>query len=74
MATLYPPTIKFKIVINRIPGQHSSEEQLPAYELCDTRFEFDTEKQAEDWINQLGSKFRLFYLGGLVFFYHLLWF
>ena len=53
MATLYPPTIKFKIyVINRIPGQHSSEEQLPAYELCDTRFEFDTEKQAEDWIKQ----------------------
>ena len=57
MPTLYP-TIKFKIyVVNRIPGQHSSEEQLPAYELCDTRFEFDTEKQAEDWINQLGSKF-----------------
>jgi len=57
MATLYP-TIKFKIyVVNRIPSLHSSEEQLPAYELCDTRFEFDTEKQAEDWINQLGSKF-----------------
>jgi hypothetical protein len=57
MANLYPPTTKYKIyVFNRIPDQHSSGEQLPAYALYDTRFDFDTEKQAEDWINQLGEK------------------
>jgi hypothetical protein len=57
MANLYPPAIKYKIYIfNRIPDQHSSREQLSAYALYDTRFDFDTEKQAEDWINQLGEK------------------
>ncbi len=57
MANQYPPTIKYKIyIINRISGQHSSEEQLPAYVLHDTRFDFDTEKQAEGWISQLGEK------------------
>jgi len=57
MANLHPLTIKYKIYIfNRIPDQHSSEEQLLAYALGDTRFDFDTEKQAEDWINQLGEK------------------
>jgi hypothetical protein len=57
MANLYPPGIKYKIyIVNHISGEHSFGEQLPACVLYDTRFDFDTEKQAEDWINQLGEK------------------
>lgn len=57
MATLHPSIIKYNIyIISRIPGQHASEDQLTAYTLLDTRFNFDTEKSAEEWIDKLGEK------------------